>query len=50
LPADVAMTMVRLHAPESLDLDPGMARPTVPTADQLIARIDHSPAQIDRLG
>jgi hypothetical protein len=50
LPADVPMTMVRLHAPESLDLDRGIARPTSPTADQLIARIDHSPAQIDRLG
>jgi Na+(H+)/acetate symporter ActP len=50
LPADVAMSMVRLHAPESLDLDRGIARPAAPAADQLIARIDHSPAQIDRLG
>jgi Na+(H+)/acetate symporter ActP len=48
VPADVAMTMVRLHAPESLDLDRGISRPTVPADDQLTARIDHSAAQVDR--
>ncbi len=49
IPADVAMTMVRLHAPESLDLERGISRPTTPDSNQLTARIDRSAAQIDRL-
>jgi Na+(H+)/acetate symporter ActP len=49
VPADVAMTMVRLHAPESLDLERGISRPAAPDADQLTARIDRSAEQIDRL-
>ena len=47
-PADVAMTMVRLHAPESLDLERGVSRPSAPDSDQLTARIDRSPEHIDR--
>ena len=43
------MTMVRLHAPESLDLERGVSRPTAPDSDQLTARIDRSATQIDRL-
>jgi Na+(H+)/acetate symporter ActP len=49
VPVDVAMTMVRLHAPESLDVERGVSRVPGPDADQLTARIDRSAQQIDRL-
>jgi Na+(H+)/acetate symporter ActP len=42
VPVDVASTMVRLHTPELLDSDRGLARPRAISANQLSARIDRS--------
>ena len=46
---DVARTMVRLHTPETLDLDRGATSSRRPDRDEPLVQIDRSSPRIDRL-